>query len=320
MNEQENITTETEEYEALMPEGWNEGDDIFADADTWSGTPEADAPAEEQTDDAEEVAADTVESPTPETEAVEGDNSDGDEQVPTTEPSETATANKLKFTARVDRTDVDVEVDESELPTLYQKAQVTDRVQGKLAKLNPLLDKGERLSKLLGFGSMEEMLDNAEQNFRETKAQELLQAGAPKEIVDDYLARKLSEVATTTGGTEDAPADANEAEPAPAADGGRDFAKEARELLHARPELRGKNLPEEVMQACLRENKPLLAAYAEYETRQEKAEAERLRRENNILKQNAASAARAPVKGVRGGGATDTTPEDDFIKGFNSNY
>ena len=51
-----------------------------------------------------------------------------------------------------------------------------------------------------------------------------------------------------------------------------------------------------------------------------KAEADKLRRENRILKQNEASAKQAPVKGVRGGGATDTKPEDDFLRGFNSDY
>ena len=43
-----------------------------------------------------------------------------------------------------------MEVDESELPTLYQKAQVTDRVQAKLARLTPQLEKAEKLAKQSG--------------------------------------------------------------------------------------------------------------------------------------------------------------------------
>lgn len=317
MQENEIITPAVEEAEdTMLPEGWTEDDDIFA-AEDWSGDAQADAPAEDPVQDTVETVGEPVGSPTTETREAPGDHS-GAESAPTTEPPKAA-PNKLKFTARVDRADVDVEVEESELPTLYQKAQVTDRVQAKLAKQTPLVEKAERLSRALGFENWEAMLNNAEQNFRDTELQRLTQDGAPKELAEDYISRRLAGVSS---GKADAaePAKAPALTPDQPADRSptRDFEAEARELIRARPELAGKKLPQEVVQLCVTENKPLLAAYSEYEARREKAEADKLRRENAILKQNAASAARAPVSGVHGGGATDTKPEDDFIKGFNS--
>ena len=44
---------------------------------------------------------------------------------------------------------------------------------------------------------------------------------------------------------------------------------------------------------------------------------ENLRRENEILRQNAEATQRAPVQGVSGGGAV-AAPVDDFIRGFDS--
>ena len=41
-----------------------------------------------------------------------------------------------------------------------------------------------------------------------------------------------------------------------------------------------------------------------------------IQKENNILKQNAAAAARAPVKPVSGGGDVTPTKEDPWLKGF----
>lgn len=48
-----------------------------------------------------------------------------------------------------------------------------------------------------------------------------------------------------------------------------------------------------------------------------KAMYEALRREHDILLQNAETAARAPVRGVSGGAPAEL-PVDDFIRGFDS--
>ena len=239
MFDKEIITPEGEE-DVLLPEGYAEGDDLFA-------------PPEGDRDEA----------PTPEPEPVSGDTG-GDEGAPTPEQTQTA-PHRLKFKARIDRSDVDVELDESQLPTLYQKAQVVDRVQARLAKQAPLLEQAEEMSRAMGYHNLEEMLGSHS-----------VQAH------------------------------------------GRDFTAEAAELVKVRPDLAGQTVPERVVRACLSENKPLLVAYTEYEAAQHKAEADRLRRENQIMQQNQAAADRAPVRGVRGGGDTGTRPEDDFLRGFNA--
>ena len=98
----------------------------------------------------------------------------------------------------------------------------------------------------------------------------------------------------------------------------RDFKSEVAELLSAKPELRGQKLPDAVVQAAVTGNKRLINAYMDWQDAQRTAELEALRKENNTLKQNAASAAKAPVRGVTQGGKTDMTPDDPFIRGFDS--
>ena len=114
--------------------------------------------------------------------------------------------------------------------------------------------------------------------------------------------------------SEEAPA-AAELAPAPAA---RDYAGEVQALYAARPELRGQDLPQEVARACVG-GKSLTEAYNEYACRQ-RSDAAELRKENRILRQNAATAARAPVRGVTRGGATDSQAEDAFLRGFNEGW
>ena len=48
-----------------------------------------------------------------------------------------------------------------------------------------------------------------------------------------------------------------------------------------------------------------------------RAETRKLQRENQVLRQNAAAAMRAPVRGVGGGGDTKQEPDDPFLMGFN---
>ena len=62
----------------------------------------------------------------------------------------------------------------------------------------------------------------------------------------------------------------------------------------------------------------LLSAYSAYRVQASEKAAKSIKKENQILKQNAASAAKAPVKGVSGGGSTNQKKEDPFLKGFDS--
>ena len=76
----------------------------------------------------------------------------------------------------------------------------------------------------------------------------------------------------------------------------------------------GAPFPDEVLQAYM-EGENLTVAYMEYEMKQAAAERAGLQEQNRVLQQNQKSAARAPVKGVSGGGETGGK-EDFTLAGF----
>lgn len=106
-----------------------------------------------------------------------------------------------------------------------------------------------------------------------------------------------------------------ETETAPAE---RDYGSEVRDLFAQRPELRGEQLPQEVLEACVA-GKPLKEAYDDFARRQ-REEAAALRKENRILREQAKTASRTPVRGVTRGGSVHAQPEDPFLRGFNSSW
>lgn len=107
---------------------------------------------------------------------------------------------------------------------------------------------------------------------------------------------------------EAAPAAAEE--PAPARPQ-RDYAAEVASLYAARPELRGTELPAEVVAACVR-GTSLTQAYTDFARRQ---------REETRLRQREARVPRRPaVKSVTQGGAAAAQGEDAFLRGFNTGW
>lgn len=311
MFENEDFTTVSEEVDDIMPDGWHDEGDFFDEA-SWGA---ADTQADESGVDGgpaaeEEAAADDESAPTTEQEAAPGDAGGTETEAPTTEPVAEVAPHKLKFKARVDRQDLDVELDESDLPTIYQKAQATDRAQAKQAKL-------DQRAKTLGFDGLESMLESVEKNYRANEVNRLVGEGVHEEVAEYVVASHFPAQAPAAPETHAS----TKAEPGEAGSvSKRDYFAETNQLLTVYPELRGKQLPKEVIQACLDEKQNLLVAYHAYEIKQERAAAEKIRKENEILKQNAASAAKAPVSGTKGGGSTDTKPEDDFLRGFNDDY
>lgn len=328
MNTNENMEQiMTEDNDPILPEGWTEQDDIFSD--NWGGETNEeedffadaepsfeeveDEPAEQEPTTApkqQDAPTETAEETTEETEPPTTEE---------TEPAQEPVGNKLRFKARIDHEDVDAEIDEQDLPTIYQKAIATERYQQKLAKANPVLERLERMAKANGYESAEDMLD-AQENFeRDSTVERLVKEGTPKEIAEDYVSRKYGQASVSA--PEDGAAEA-EREPAAAQNQepqARDFGAEIRDLWELRPELKGTRLPAEVAAAAAK-GQNLTLAYLDFESKQAKATAETLRKENEIFKQNAAAAAKAPVKGVTGGGATDTKPKDPFLAGFDSDY
>lgn len=91
----------------------------------------------------------------------------------------------------------------------------------------------------------------------------------------------------------------------------RAFDEEIRELLEARPELRGEELPEEVVRACMG-GKRVREAYTDYARQQQRLARTR--------RQNEAAAQRAPIRSVTRGGGTNAQPEDPFLRGFSKQW
>lgn len=91
----------------------------------------------------------------------------------------------------------------------------------------------------------------------------------------------------------------------------RDYAAEVASLYAARPELRGTELPQEVVAACVR-GTSLTQAYTDFARRQ---------REEARLRQREARTPRRPaVKSVTQGGAAAAQGEDAFLRGFNTGW
>lgn len=114
--------------------------------------------------------------------------------------------------------------------------------------------------------------------------------------------------------------DASAAAPEPSAPEAapeRDFTAEAAELLRARPDLVGKELPDAVMRAALTGGETLLRAFLAHEQSESRAELERLREENRVFRQNEEAARRSPVQGMAAA-AGDDPEADPFLAGFTS--
>ena len=296
--DEQNMAAIPEEEDVMLPDGYGTGDDFFADE--WTGQ-DADAqPEPEQEDEPEEPKEDA-----PTTEQTEEDH---EAQEPEAETPEDA-PRRLRFKARVDREDMDVDIGEDEVPALYQLAKAGERWNAKNDTMRQQVEHYEQIAKGMGYATVDEMIQKTAEGYKAAKVQELMEQGTPQTIAEDYVDRMMQREAAK------AP-DPEPEEPTPESHE-RNIQAEAQELIVARPDLKTRQLPREGVEAW-RNGENLLNAYNRYEARQKEAENQKLKKENNILKQNAAAAAKAPVKGVTGGAPTDTEPEDPFLKGFDS--
>ena len=296
--DEQNMAAIPEEEDVMMPDGYGTGDDFFADE--WTGQ-DADAQPEPEQD----AEPEKPEEDAPTTEQPEEDH---EAQEPEAETPEDA-PRRLRFKARVDREDMDVDIGEDEVPALYQLAKAGERWKAKNDTMRQQVEHYEQMAKGMGYATVDEMIQKTAEGYKATKVQELMEQGTPQTIAEDYVDRMMQREAAK------AP-DPEPEEPTPEAHE-RNIQAEAQELIVARPDLKMQQLPMEVVEAW-RNGDNLLNAYNRYEARQKEAENQKLKKENNILKQNAAAAAKAPVKGVTGGAPTDTEPEDPFLKGFDS--
>ena len=96
----------------------------------------------------------------------------------------------------------------------------------------------------------------------------------------------------------------------------RNYFAEWQELAEAHPEVVGKELPEDIYQACMHSELPPLRVYESMMLQKQSEQIAALQQEISTLRQNAENTARAPVSAAAGG--PDSEPEDLFLKGFNS--
>ena len=319
--EQDNIiNTSPEDEDAMLPEGYGADDDVFADPQKWTG--ERSDEGAGQSADGEDGKGDGAEdAPTTAQETAQDVQGNDDADAPTTEQDAPTTAqegtekpNMLKFKAKYDSQETDVEVKESDLPGIWQKAQNHDRMQSRFNEQQTLIGELDAMARMMGYANARDMKDKAAGAYRDAEIKSMTDTGVPERIAKAVVAQEMQSRSAAPAA---APQTAPSAQVAPV----RNPQAEVAELLAAKPELYGKQIPQEVFVASAVGGKSLLTAYTEYEAAKSRSEAEKLRTENNIHKQNAANAAKAPVKGVSSGGAAkDKSGEDDFLRGFNSDY
>ena len=323
-NENNQVQSANTQEDVIYPDGWDGTTDLFE----WmekvanetdespkqtedTSTPEPEAEEESGTEESEEVPATDEES------EEDGESATDEGEAPDTQQEPEPQSNKIKFDANINHKLQSVEIDQSELPELYEKAYAADKFRNKLNAKNAELEQAEVVSKLLGYDSVKDMLDAARKSYEETEVQKLVDEKVHPTIAKDTVSRRIRETeeaaAKNIKPVQQEPEEVVE-KPKP---GQRDFVPEVNELLQVYPELKGQKLPDEVAQAALKGER-VLVAYSKYINKQKKADNDRLQKENKVLKQNAEAAKRAPVRGVAKGGATGETAEDPFLKGFNS--
>ena len=299
-NEVELTTVNYEEdYEPILPDGWSEKDDFFADPKTWSGhTGKPDEAADDQSGlesiVVEAEAEDTL--TTGDSEAAEGQSAEVETEQPasgqTEVPAKTPRILKLKVNHQEQDVDIDGMSDE-ELISALQKSRAFDAMKDDQMKARYR----EVYQDQIDAGMTEAAARLVAANECGGKSYPLQDAAEPAPAAPAVPAVPAVPAATPA--------------PAPA----RDLSAEIRQLKALYPDY--KETPDEVALAVAG-GTSLITAYVAYREKQTSKAAASLKKENEVLKQNAASAAKAPVRGVTGGGATNTRPKNNLIAGFDS--
>lgn len=298
MSEEVKTTYGAEEEDPILPSGWAEGDDIFQ-SESWSGDTdpvdgqETDPGSE---DDSTEVNTDADSDLTMAEDGSENSQSAGDDPDGSRPDGDKGdqTDTPKTYRLRVNHEERDVTLNDDEIIARLQKSYAWDAMQEQKAKAKFK----EVYQEQIDAGLTPAAARMVAQNECGGKSYEI---GDDGEIVED----------TQTAETNDASTAAAE----PAADRTRDLASQIDQVKAIFEDFT--EMPEEVARAVAR-GADLLTAYSAYRVREGQKAAASLRKENEVLKQNAASAAKAPVRGVTGGGSTKQKKESDFLKGFNS--
>ena len=288
MNEDElKIVDHEEEDAAFLPDGWQEGDDFFADPSTWSGASHESGQTDETHEEEESTEADMETEEVPTTDETEETADQSAEQDAVEESGQTTTSEKrsriLKLKVNHKDQEVDIEsMTDDELIEALQKSRAFDAMKDEQAKAR----------------------------YREVYHEQVSEGMTPaaaRLVAANEVGGKNYPLEDTV--EPEKPSTPVEAPAKPT----RNFVDEVNQLKALYPEF--KEMPDEVAKA-VSNGANLLTAYIAYREKQNSKAAATLKKENEVLKQNAASAAKAPVKGITGGGATNTKPTPGILKGF----
>ena len=244
----------------------------------------------------------TVEQPSSDQAAGE-DAPAGDPAEPTADPA----PGTFKFTDTFQGMSREVELDPKDIPAMYRRAQTADFV---IHRNN----EHEGKARALGYESVDDMLAKVRTEKIEREVAELMEDNVHEVLARDVINRKYPEFVRPAQPQQIQQPQQRFAAPDQNA---RNIDNELTELFSVHPSLRGQKLPQEVTNAAMG-GKSLLNAYNEFLLQRNNDELARIRKENETLRQNAAAAAKAPVKSVTTGGATDSKAEDYFLTGFES--
>ena len=196
-----------------------------------------------------------------------------------------------------------------------QKGMNYDKLEERLKAFEANSAKSDRLAKELGYADTAEMIAKAEENFINRQVRELVEAGNTEAMARFLVEQKMAKAAGTAPAPEVKPQETPTPEQPSRPLISPERKAELDEFVRAYPGIT--KLPDEVLTAN-RNGVRLKAAYENYQLKQKYEEQQK---QLNILKQNQAAAARAPVTGVVGKAAPKKEePDDPFLRGFDAEY
>jgi hypothetical protein len=271
------------DVEPILPDGWEEGMDIFADSEVEGDILTDDDRADDNLDELLNESGESDE--TAPTTGAETDDVPGAGAETTESPDG---ADKAKETvSRIRKLKVNHEEREIDLGSLSDDDLIA------------------HLQKSYAFDAMKDKEN--QQKYRDVY-QEQLDAGMTEHVAKLVAREAAGKTYSLTDEEETAAPALETVEPTV-----RNFASEVEQLKTLYPDI--KEIPDEVAKAASK-GVPVLTAFLAYREKQSAKTAAALRAENTVLKQNAASAAKAPVKGVTGGGNPPTKKSSPFEDAF----
>lgn len=285
-DETQNEQAEKNEEAEVLYEGASDG----GEAEDVPTTDELGGEPEEKSENGEEET----------NESADGENAQGDDGSEGLTPDSGAQAQNASAekTFKVRYNHEDVELKESEIAAYAQKGLKYDDIESELKA-------SRELAKRLGHKDIFEMAKAADEIEIERRTNDYLYDGIPEEIAK-RLAREDYEKETKTA-LEAVKKAEEEAESRAKSDKEATVKKEIGEFVKVFPDV--KKIPKEVISLKEKQGLSLVAAYAVYSS-------DKTKKENEVLKQNASSAKKAPVRGASKYGSTGQKVSDPFEEGF----